>query len=463
MSAVFGLNTDEQRGQLESLSQDWEGQNEFAPGTFEGALSATGAGIERGAVKAVGALRNTATGINAALGTIDEETAAERFRSADEDTANAVDYWTPEIHSVGKVGQILGQFGEMVLPLALTRGNPKLLAMTQAMDKSQELVRKGVDANTAGSVGTALGGATLLGAWLPVLGKGLAQRVIGNSVANVAVGAGTEDVQKKILQGAGYDELAAEHDPFDFQNRAVDALLGAAFGVIHGGETANLRDAVFGAEGAAKVSRATNSLMESLGAAMKPSDMDAAFSAGNIKRFQVDSAPGRPSNSESWSAHSATMEKSLDQLSKGEPVNVGSMLEGAEFTGKRPNDKSAYTAMIKSSDDLDEPMNLRQQEPVDFKPAAADEAGTTNPAPKQEASAATPEQVLDAAEIANLDQHIAEHGDFDVTIASGDDASGSITRPVSELLDQADQHIAEAKQYGNGILAAARCFMSFGE
>lgn len=461
MSYVFDLSPSEKRQQLQSLTQDWDGQSDFGPSATEGALKGIGMGIERGVVRTAGALANVATGVNAALGTIDQDQADSRFSAIDEFIGNAVDYWTPNTGEVGKVGQTLGSLGEIVAPLVVGRGNASLLAMTQTMNTGTDLIKKGVDADTALNVGAATGAATMLGAWLPVLGKSLTTKILGNAAINSAMGGGVAAVQSDILDRAGYEQESSEFDPYDMQARTVEFLMGAAFGAIARGQTADMPTAVFGKEGAVRVQSAVDSVLEPLSKSMKPSDIDAAFAGTNIKHFQIDSAAGRPANPESWAAHSTAMDTAIRQLSNGEQINVARQLDGAEFVTKPQTDyQRSLDDVLKKSDDLDALANRKTVEPiskqVDIEKAPAEKTAS-NEAAKPAADIETD------AEIAAIQQHIEQHGDFDVSIAAGDDGTGRITKPASELLAEADAVTQEADTMGKAIMAASRCFMGFGQ
>jgi hypothetical protein len=452
MSYVFGLNDQEKRQQLDTLTAGWDGQNDFSAGTMAGIPTGIGEGVMRGGARVGDLLQTIGSFYDEPTTDSDQlNTVANEFRQSSND------YWTPNINEVGKVGQVLGSVSEMALPLMAAGGNPALLGASTTISSGKDLIDQGVDAKTAGTAGLSEGGAVMLGAWLPIFGGTIGKRVLGNAVANTVVGAGTAGVESEILSGAGYDEQAKQYDPFDWQARAVDALMGAAFGAIHRGEQADMRAAVFGVEGAKRVQAVTDSMMESLGYAMKPSDMDAAFSAANIKHLQVDSAPGRPANNDSWSAHSNAMDSALRQLSGGEPVNVS--VDNTEFHAKPQTDyQSSVDEVAAQSDNLDTPANTRavEQPPAEMVPRETTQAPVEPVAP-------TTEQIETDAEIAAVQQHIQQHGDFDVAIAAGDDGAGTITRPASELLADADTAIQEANTMGKGIMAAAKCFLGFGE
>lgn len=459
MSYFFGADPQGKQQQLDTLMADWDGQNDFDAGAGTGILKGAGMGIMRGGAKVADLLQTVGSVLDAPGTDSDRlnQTAAE-FRKA------SVNYWTPSASEVGKVGQVLGSVGEMALPLMATAGNPAILGASVTLDTGKNLIDQGVDAKTAGAVGLAEGGATMLGAWLPMLGGNLAQRVMGNAAANVVVGGATAAAEHEILAGTGYDQQAAQFDPFDLQARVVDALMGAAFGAISRGEQMGMREAVFGVEGAATMQRGVDSMMESLGYAMKPSDMDAAFSAANIKHFQIDSAVGRPVNSESWRQHGDAIETALEQLSRGDPVDVTGRLDGAEFKprAQTADSTAAMDDVLALTDDLDEPANLRAIEPqVMPEPIPA----TTGEAAADASRAASPADAAKAEadiEVAAVQQHIDQHGDFDVAIAAGDDAEGSTVRPASQLLEEADAAAQEANTIGQGIIAAAKCFIGLG-
>lgn len=460
MSYLFGMDETEKRQQLQQLAAGWDGQNDIGPTAFEGVGAGVGQGLMRGGAKVGKAVALAGSVAPIAADALTGGTDAQDWyfeNVVDEVGGDAVDYWTPNAGEVGTVGQVLGSLGEIVLPLMAGAGNPSLLAGTTQLNVGAELVEKGVDADTAGAVSTIAGGATALGAWLPFFGKSLAQRVGMNAAANVALGAAERGAEGAVLAGAGYDQLAAQYDPFDMQAAAVDALTGAAFGAIYRGDAPDLPSAVFGEDLAKRIDSAVGGVMESLGTGMKPSDVDAAFAARNVKQFQIDSAPGRPVDADSWSAHGRAQETAMRQMLNGEPVDVGGLVDGASFQRRPYHDINAMDDFLLEHDPLDAPQNRLQEDMV-----PVDEV-VTRPADGEATAVRQPAEADADPDIAALQQILDEQGDFDVRVAvAADEGEASVTRKASELMQEADDVIAEADTLGRAIRAAANCFIGRG-
>jgi hypothetical protein len=247
------------------------------------------------------------------------------FGAVDEYANNAVDYWTPSHAEVGKAGQVLGGFGEIVLPLMAAGGNPTLLIGSQEMGQSTDLARQGVDARTAVKAGVIQGSATAVGFKIPFLGSTLTSRMVSGAAGNIAVNASATAAEHALLESRGYKELAAQYDPFDVEARAIDVLSGMAFGTIAHAQAPRI-------------------------------DRAAVAAANNAKHFQRDTAPGAPADVGAQAAHQQALETAIDQLLRGEPVSVPEAVTRADFT---PRDRSA-TAAARIEAAADEGIDVRR-------------------------------------------------------------------------------------------------------
>jgi hypothetical protein len=225
------------------------------------------------------------------------------FKAVDDYFNPSVDYWTPNAAQTGKAGKIVGGLVEGIAPLALgPAGVPAMLGNAQ-VGTSTDLMREGVDADTALKVGLADSASNAAGFKVPFLGKTLASRVVSGASGNLAVNSSASLVQNKTLEGSGYAEAAKQFDPTDTEARALDVLMGAAFGVVTH----------------ASVPRPT------------VSQGDAVLATRNAKNFQQDSAPGVPKDVASSVAHQANMEQAMLQLMRGEKVDLSSTIQEADF------------------------------------------------------------------------------------------------------------------------------------
>lgn len=300
MSSIFELDTD---GWSQKVRDAQNGlaatEADARPDWYVGSLKGLGNGLGRGLVNAMDFLSSALPDGSPPPEFYETEVAPQidpdlKRQFTEEARRAALDFWTPRPEEVGVLGRVLGGLGEMAPPLIAGLGNPTVLAGTQTLATGKRLVDEGVDARTAGLVAATEGLATYGGAQIPILGKTLGQRVFTGAAGNLGVGLGTTFAEQKLLEGNGYEELAQQYDPLDPEGRAVDLLMGAAFGVIahHGGPH------------------------------ISPSDRAAVMAASNARHFQVDTAPGRPLDAAASAAHQKAMATALDQLDRGEHVNV---------------------------------------------------------------------------------------------------------------------------------------------
>lgn len=261
-----------------------------APAT-RGIFPGLGAGLMRGGAKAADALQTVGAFFDEP--TTDED-ALDSF--ADEVRHDSIDYWTPNAHEVGKVGQTLGSFGEIVLPLAAMGGNPSLLMGTQALERGKDLTDQGVDAKTAVAAGTTEALATGLGFRVPVVGKTLTSRLASGAAGNVAFGAVSRGAENALFHAAGYDDQAPK--VMDLASVSADALTGLLFGGLH------------------------HTLSPRIDPKLAPSEADAVMAARNSKSFATETAPGKAADIASEVAHQDALQMALEQLSRNEPVDV---------------------------------------------------------------------------------------------------------------------------------------------
>lgn len=87
-------------------------------------------------------------------------------------------------------------------------------------NQGANLVKQGVDSNTASTVAGIDTGGNLLGAFVP------GGRAV-QAMANPAFGGFTDAINQKILQSNGYDKVAEQYDPTSIERRLTDAVTGA--------------------------------------------------------------------------------------------------------------------------------------------------------------------------------------------------------------------------------------------
>lgn len=256
------------------------------------------------------------------------------FEGLDATVNKAVDYWTPGAHEVGKVGQVLGGLSEIVLPLMAGAGNPTMLIGSQEMGTATDLVRQGVDADTAAKAGLLQGGATAIGFRLPAaFGSNLWQRLSTGAGVNLAIGIPQRGVTSMLLDDAGRPDLAKAYGN-TAESLALDTLTGLVFGGIAHATAPKL----------------------------KPSEVDAVLAANNARHFQQDTAPGMPADAGSSALHQSALETAVDQLVRGERVTVADAISEAQFV-KKPEAPVAEAIRTAYPDVTGEPRGIRKNNP----------------------------------------------------------------------------------------------------
>ena len=87
-------------------------------------------------------------------------------------------------------------------------------------NQGANLVKQGVDSNTASTVAGIDTGGNLLGAFVP--GGRAVQAMV-----NPAFGGFTDAINQKILKSTGHDKIAEQYDPTSIERRLTDAVTGA--------------------------------------------------------------------------------------------------------------------------------------------------------------------------------------------------------------------------------------------
>lgn len=220
------------------------------------------------------------------------------FKEHDEVFNGAVDYWTPKPGEVGTAGQVAGQLAGGVMQAIVS---PALLVGTTQLSASEDLVRSGVDSTTAQVVGGIQGTSMAVGLKLPYLGQTLATRVLSGAGGNLMQGTAGALASSEVLKAEGYDKQAEQFNPWDLRARALDVMLGAAFGGL----------AHIDAKG--KLQEAPK---------LTPTD-EAALLVANQARHLEDVTPqGRPATDADATMHADAMRRAIDQVLRGEQVTV---------------------------------------------------------------------------------------------------------------------------------------------
>ncbi|MDL9985941.1 hypothetical protein [Providencia rettgeri] len=259
---------------------------------------------------------------------------------------------TPDRATTGTAGQVmfsLFDIGGEALTGALIGGplgGAMLVGGVQGFSDYEKLRADGVDKNTAINKATGEGLFAGLGVLTPMTlgfkGGGILAESIGGQLtarggtlsslagtaaratpdivyasgSNIAMGMAQRGFASQILKERGYNQLASQYDVYDKQAIAIDGVLGVAFGGM--GRYIN--------------SRGENVPLPEF----DTPHVDAALTANQQLHLEADLPPGIPINAMSLDGHLAAMNKAMNDLSQGNPVDIGSILDGAEFLVHRP-------------------------------------------------------------------------------------------------------------------------------
>lgn len=330
---------------IEDGQQDpgaWDG---FASGVGQGVMRETFARTGQTVGMAGAVLPIIGDAVNSAI-TGRYETRAQDwyFKNIVDDTVNnAVDYWAPGPQEVGKAGQLVGSLVGGLGQLVIGAGNPSLMVANAQMGTAVDMVRSGVDAETAQQVGAVAGVATAVGAWLPIFGKSASSKIATGTIGNIAQGIVQRGATGEILDEAGYSAQAKNFDAFDLQSMAVDGLMGVAFGGLQAKskyQQPNVLDSVAGKKAGDAIRGGSQSLEDSISsmignAVLTKTHKDAIAALATFKSYAIDSAPGRPLSDADFNAHQATMDDALNHLLFDKPFD-DSMVRDAAFEQKPP-------------------------------------------------------------------------------------------------------------------------------
>jgi len=323
------------------------------PGTWDGFASGVGQGVMRETFARTGqtvamagaVLPIIGDAVNSAI-TGRNETRAQDwyFKNVVDDTVNnAMDYWAPGPQEVGKAGRLAGELVGGLGQLVIGAGNPSLMVANARMGTAVDMVRSGVDAETAQQVGAVAGVATAVGVWLPIFGKSASSKIATGTIGNIAQGIVQRGATGEILDDAGYGAQAKNFDAFDLQSMAVDGLMGVAFGALQAKSKypqPDVLDSAVGKKAGDAIRSGSQSLENSINsmignAVLTKTHKDAIAALATFKSYAVDSAPGRPLSDADFNAHQTNMDMGLDHLLRDKPFD-DSMVREAAFEQKPP-------------------------------------------------------------------------------------------------------------------------------
>lgn len=314
MSFVGDLAFDDQRA-LAQDALDNPALTPVEPNFWDGSGSALFTGITQGAAQLT--LQAAQYGNDPTQAFLldvpsDEEEIARRA-AIGEQRLRLTDQLRPSAETSGTAAQILFGLGDVGTRFAFggASGGLPTAALTAGFSVGEqrfsELRSQGVDARTAALAGAIEGGVTGVGAFMPAarLLSAPAADLAAVTAANVGLGVAARGGVGQLLERNGYTQQAQQYKALDATAMAVDGLLGAAF---------------WGAGRA--MSRAPSA---------SPETVDAALAGNNGLHAQHGTAPGAPVDPRSSAAHQSALDLAIEQMARGEPVNVGDVIEGATF------------------------------------------------------------------------------------------------------------------------------------
>ncbi len=290
------------------------------PGMLDGFGKAVGYGYMRGSASARRALFVAAETAPELLGTgLTDESKQWVQEHLVQPETDRRQQWTPDGASVGKAGHIIGGLVDALTPFVA--GGPVGILST-GMNAGMDAVDQGVDPKTATAVATTQAAVAATGFKIPVIGSTLTTRIATGAIGNAAMMEAGRQATQAELNAGGYGNVADQYKG-NAESRAIDALMGSVFGV-----TTHL--------GAGRPDPTL-------------SQRDATLTASNAQHFVNETMPGEPKVADAPEHHQDMLAIALEQLGKGEPVNVEGKFDPSKFdmppVPRVVPDLSGYDAM----------------------------------------------------------------------------------------------------------------------
>lgn len=285
--------------------------------------------------------------------------------SAGDDFRQQARQWMPDAATSHVAEQTvfgLTRFGTKAVAGAAVAGpvaGAGLVGLDEALTTADDLKRQGVDPLTRSQVGAVVGLTSALGVALPVAGNTATQ-----TAALVAVGGplsfmGQQAATREILQAADYTQLADQYDPLDPVGLAVSTIIPAGFGMwaMRGvrmraaGKTADTPETAPDRSPAPEgdVARAQDSAQTE---PLRPTPEQVDAARVEMLTQHVESARLTPPEDVVGArAHDEAMTRSMDQMARGERVEVSDV---APVPRVAPTDTPEFKAWFGASKVVDE-------------------------------------------------------------------------------------------------------------
>lgn len=370
----------------------------------------------------------------------------------DQAIRDAIDYYRPDPATTGWAGQISYGVGSTLLPaiggtlIAGPAGGALLAGGAVGTGTFYDMTGEGVDRRTALGAAGIDAATTAVGVFMPAsLGANLAIKAGSGALLNAGLGMGQRYAMGEYMRSAGYGDIAARYDAFDATAVATDVILGAAFGMLPSGRSAEVPQ----------------------------SAVDAAMVQQQVRHAELDTAPGIPASTAALNAHVRATDQATAQLLSGRPVDVSGVVRDAEFVA-RPDMPVETAAIVQALDDLGYSQivgDIRELEAElqgrgitvadEALPAVPERA--PEPRVEQRASGKAPPAVR--GEVAPLDQGvgeiIAERPDMELPAGIVEQVTPD-ARTAADALAAADEAVNRATIDSAAYQAAVNCFLRNG-
>ena len=345
------------------------------------------------------------------------------FKNVVDDPYNsAQNYYKPDGGIVGTGGNVLNSVVEM-LP-QFVGGGASLVVSTQ-MNTAIDLVNEGVDAATAQGVGAAMGIGTGVGVWLPVVGKTVAQKIVGSALLNPLVNMVSRGVSGAVLESQGYEKQAEQYDAFDMQSIATDAIMGAVFG------------------GVDVMARGADAPIDWNVIPQKAKDQIAAAKS-YISRTQ-ETAPGKPVDIKAQNAHLDAIDTAVTQVIEGKRVDVADKVADVEFASMtRPE-------VLHDMQAMDDAVGVPFQQDMFELPQAKRVDIPDDAIMSMDIQSADPE-------ISMARQAVEQYGDYEIEISRADDGT-PVKVKASQLIAEVENTYKADVEIAKAVSAATNCFI----
>lgn len=327
--SILALDQRDAREMEDSLYSTPPDPNAFGPGFFTGSLSAIPKGLGSAALKVEETVQPMVADIVYPIAKYSDETFGtslkgyldEQEKQFQEEIMAGKKATSPDPATTGWLGQQLNSLtsviSRFVAGTALTAspiGGAALAGGTEAQSAYNESVDKGTDPTTASGIAAIEGTATAVGSLIPFsFGKTVLGRVATGQASNVLFGGLNRGSIHEWMKSRGYEAQAEQYQWLDRNAILSDFVLGTVFGGLGARE-----------------------LIKSKSREVVPSDVDAALALNEQHHLDVDTSLGIPADTMARNAHTKAMETAIDQMTKGEEVNVDSIIKGAEFIERPP-------------------------------------------------------------------------------------------------------------------------------